>query len=260
MFCLIKFTLKSCDSMSEEKEVILWNFLYALARNGQICRNFTLVKQGDYCAYVTLPKPDSLDASHDCVYVKQFRAEVENYFGLSAHMLGENAQSQPHCNCKTHTALEMQTYSDDCDSVFTCLDCGRPVAMYELPAIDDEDDFSEVETWQENFASMDKIWMNCLCDRYSGRQLTDPLSALNKQGRDIASRMAHKLNCKVYYNMYDDLGYYTKKPKWAESGGAMFRICPSCGKLMRHFDNGVYCTELCDNCNLSSDPYGGDEE
>ena len=36
MFCLIKFTLKSCDSMSEEKEVILWNFLYALERNGQI--------------------------------------------------------------------------------------------------------------------------------------------------------------------------------------------------------------------------------
>lgn len=64
-------------------------------------------------------------------------------------------------------------------------------------------DISEVETWQENFASMDKIWMNCLCDRYSGRQLTDPLSALNKQGRDIASRMAQKLNCKVYYNMYD---------------------------------------------------------
>lgn len=86
MFCLIKFTLKSGDSMSEEKEVILWNFLYALARNGQICRNFTLVKQGDYCAYVTLPKPDSLDASHDGVYVKQFRAEVENYFGLSAHI------------------------------------------------------------------------------------------------------------------------------------------------------------------------------
>lgn len=59
--------------------------------------------------------------------------------------------------------------------------------------------------------------MNCLCDRYSGRQLTDPLSALNKQGRDIASRMAQKLNCKVYYNMYDDLGYYNKKPKWVES-------------------------------------------
>lgn len=255
MFCRVKVLPKDGVAAPEGVEELLWDFLYALARNGQICRNFTLVREDNYCAYVTLPKEDSLAAAHDGVYVKQRRAEVEKYFDLSAHISGANAESQPYCTCASHTALEMQTFSFDCDSVFTCMDCGRPVAMYELPPIEGEGDFCNIENWQENYSAMDKLWLNCLCDRYTGRQLTDPQSALNKQGRQLAAQMAQALGCKVYYNMFDDLGYYTKKPKWANEGGKMLRICPSCGKLMRHYAADNYEVELCDDCNLSSDPY-----
>ena len=60
--------------------------------------------------------------------------------------------------------------------------------------------------------------MDELSVRQVFRQTADrPVVCTQQAGQGYCLPYGSKLNCKVYYNMYDDLGYYTKKPKWVES-------------------------------------------
>ena len=257
MFYRIDFILKDGAAVDSRTQQLLCDFLCALMRNGQILRGYNLVRGKNYCAYVTMPEESSLDEGNDNKYVSLYRAEVSKIFNLSVHMLGVNASSMEYCSCKIRGDLEMQTLSGDIDSVFVCMNCGKPVPLYKLPHLYDDEENANVNMWQDSYSAMDTLWLESLVDRYTGRQLTLPDSVLNSSGRDIAAEMGKALGCRVYYNMYDDLGWYTKKPKWAEEDGQMVRICPSCGKLMHHYAVGGYKRELCDDCMLSSEPYEG---
>ena len=102
--------------------------------------------------------------------------------------------------------MEMQTFRFDIDSVFTCCDCGKPVVLYELPYLENREDHNDIQLWQDNYAAMDMLWLNCLCDRYTGNQRVKLDSALNKQGIEIAEYMSKQLGYPVYYHLECDYG------------------------------------------------------
>ena len=259
MFCRIRFSFREAGERpgKEDVEDLLWGFLACLFRNGQISRTYSLVREGDYFAYVTCPEDDSLREENDNAYVAGSRKKLGEIFACSVEKLGENVESAPACTCKKHSAVEMQTFHYDIDSIFTCLDCGRPIPLYRLPVPrQDQVEFFHEESWQQDFAAMERLWINCLCDRFSGRQLFDPASALNREGRELAENMSRALGCPVYYNLYDDGTRRGRKGRWTQTEHGKLRLCPKCGAPMRLFELENYASWLCDACMSSVDDLG----
>lgn len=253
MYCKIelipKYPIENGDV--EYIEILLWRFLCSLERNGQILKDYTPANGKNYSLYVTFPKNDSFDEKYDSVYVKRDREKINELFDIEITELGENLKSKSYCQCKSRTAIEMQTYDFDIDSVFTCCDCGKPIVLYELPFFENEDSYMHIQDWQENYAAMHMLWVQGFCDRYTGNQLVKYDSLLNKQGIAIAEYMSKQLGCKVYYNMFDDL---SKKIKRVNVCGDSVRVCPKCGNPMKHTEfSKDYKRDICDKCNLSSD-------
>ena len=253
MFCKIELLPKQAIA-KEDAEELIWTFLCSLERNGQILKDYKLAKGKNYTMYVTLPKPDSFDEKYDGVYVKQDRKKVKEIYSFIVTHLGENIESQEYCTCKTRSAMEMQTFCFDIDSVFTCCDCGKPVVYYELPfPAENQEDYWWVQNWQENYSSMDMIWMNCLCDRYTGNQRVKLDSALNKQGIKIAEYMSKQLGYPVYYHLECDYG---KSIKAKKVGDQQIHICPKCGSLMKRVRfSEDHERDICEECKLSYDAH-----
>lgn len=234
------------DAVAEET---IWDFFFALEKNGQVLPCYTLVKGECHTVYATLPKSDSFDEKHDGFYVAQKRKRFDEAFRCTLTLLGESVESPAYCTCKTRHAIEMQTYYRDKDSVFTCLDCDKPIALYELPFPCEEKDHSATLAWQENYVAMDRLWMNCLCDRYTGNQRVKHDSALNKQGIQIARSLAAQLGYPVYYHLECDYG---KSIKAEKVDGAQIHVCPQCLVRMKRtrYAEG-YEIDVCDSCMLS---------
>lgn len=90
-----------------------------------------------------------------------------------------------------------------------------------------------------------------MSDRFTGNQLVNINSALNKEGRRIANEIGKKAGIKVYYNVFDDL---TKKVRYVKLNDKLVRLCPCCDYPMRYVKNcDDYEIYVCDDCMLSSD-------
>ena len=176
--------------------------------------------------YLNFSKPSS-ESGTNGVYVKNDREKIGEYFNIQIKNCGIDLESQEYCTCKTRSAMEMQTFRFDIDSVFTCCDCGKPVVLYELPYLEMREDHNDIQLWQDNYAAMDMLWLNCLCDRYTGNQRVKLDSALNKQGIAIAEYMSKQLGYPVYYHLECDYG---KSIKAEKVGDQQIHICPKCGK------------------------------
>ncbi len=145
----------------------------------------------------------------------------------------------------------MQTYANDIDSVFTCCTCGKPIPLYELPYLDKQSDHWHIVNWQSTYSATDTLWLDSLSDRFTGNQLTNVHSALNKIGKSIAEEISEKTGYKCYYNIFDDL---TKKVKFVENNGETLRLCPHCEKPMKNIKfSEDYERFVCEDCKLSSD-------
>ena len=249
MFCKIELLPKQSINEKEAEELI-WSFLCSLERNGQILKDYKLIKNENFEMYVSFPKSDSFDEKHDGLYVRRERKKISEAFKLVINTIGKNVESQSYCECKNRTAIEMQTYDRDIDSVFTCCNCGKPIVYYELPyPAENQEDYCWVQNWQENYSSMDMLWMNCLCDRYTGNQRVKLDSVLNKQGIEIAEYMGKQLSYPVYYHVECDYG---KSVKVEKVDNQQIHICPKCQNLMKRVKfSEDYERDICEECNLS---------
>lgn len=240
------------NKLQKDLEEMIVHFICCLENNGQILSKHLLVRiDGGYKLFVATPKINSLESTFDSKYVKKDRDALSEIFSITVTQIGENADSQEYCSCGTRTAIEMQTFENDMDSVFTCCTCGKPIALYELPYQDRQDDHWFIVNWQNMYRATDTLWLDSLSDRFTGNQLTNINSVLNRYGREVAEEISRNAELKCYYNVFDDL---TKKIKFTKINNRTVRICPSCDKAMRYkkFCND-YERYVCDDCNLSSD-------
>ncbi len=249
MYCLIELIPKK--NIIYDVEPLLWQLLCSLMRSGQILNEYTIIKNGNYFLSVTLPHEDSFDEKYDDTYVRRDRDQIKRSFDFKVIPMGENINSTSYCTCTNRPAIEMETHGNDIDSPFICCGCGHPIAKYKLSTDKDNVNF-DLQCWQDSFSAMDKLWMRCLCDRYSGNQLFKTNSILNSQGIALTKKLEEKLGTKVYYHMYDD--GYSKRVKTAMIGDRVCRICPGCGEVMEYkVFSEDFELDICNNCGLSSD-------
>ena len=237
----------------DEVKDLIWHFLFALECSGQILKTYRVIQEKNLSLHVTTPKEDSLSECYDSIYVKGDREKMLSLFEIRTRDCGIDLGSQEYCSCKKRGAMEMQTFNFDIDSVFTCCDCGKPIALYELPYQKNNDDRYNIQQWQSNFSSMDSLWMNCLCDRYTGNQRVKLDSALNKQGIMIAEYIGKQVDYPVFYHLECDYG---KSIKAEKIGDQQIHICPKCGKLMKRVRfSENHERDICEKCKLSYDAH-----
>ena len=104
MFCKIELLPKQVIG-KEEAESIIWSFLRSLECNGQILKDYKLIKNANYILYVTFPKTDSFNEKYDGIYVRRDRKRISELYDCMITPLGENTDklallcvSTPYCN------------------------------------------------------------------------------------------------------------------------------------------------------------------
>lgn len=218
----------------------IWDFLGCLYKNGQILKDYALIESTDgLWANITLPDETALDAASSNIYVKKYLNIVQEYFSVSSEPLGRNIDQGESCICKEPSWYMLFTDKTLSESPVICGDCGKAVPLYRLPYILNSDEHFKVLGWQEAYKSIDELWTYGLSDRFTFRQMHDPLSQLSKDGMSICKAFEEKLGKPFYYYLFN-----------------MYRAnktCPICGIDWRVPFEETLVDFKCEKCRLVSD-------
>ncbi len=238
----MKITFSSIAPIEDEDECVnlLSEYLGCLFKNGQILREYELIKfKESFCTFVTIPDDDALELKYNNVYINDYYNKGKSIFNISYEPIGENLYCGKPCKCSSPSWYMLYTDFITEESPVVCGDCGKEVPLYKLPYISNEKEHNAITSWQEIYKSIEKVWMYCLSDRFTFRQLSDPNSQLSKEGREICRELETKLGKPVYYYIF-----HSDKP---------LKECPSCGKPWTDSDNKKTVDFKCEACRLMTD-------
>ena len=132
------------------------------------------------------------------------------------------------------------TFLDDAPPV-RCGDCGRPVPLYRIPRLPDEEEHSDIRRWAGAYQAYDTLYMlSGSGERASYLHMSRLDSALTREGRQICAAMAERTGKPWYYYLHRD--YSPQR-----------QTCPGCGGpwALEEPLHGLY-DYRCDRCCLLS--------
>lgn len=227
---------------------LLNGFLGALCMNGQVCgREWPIYSEnGRQIAVVLTPEQDSLDARYLGRYPAKYLAEAnEAGIAVTSTVVSEDMNGAEVCRCANPSGYILFTTFISLESPARCLDCFGTVPLYRFPTLPSSEYYGAI-TWQSNYQACDRLQMNCaVLERAATRQISDPRSALSKQGLAVCQQLQEAAGKPFYYYLYRDHGRSAAVEKR--------RTCPACGgawyleeRLHSRFDF------RCDRCRLLS--------
>lgn len=250
---------KTSKGFTEEETDLISDYLSALFHNGQISIEYNIVKTDDCIfAFVSQADSDSLDEKYNSCYAAKDKEKIDSIYEVTFETIGVDIYASDICTCKNSSYYVLIM---DYISPISCGDCGNIVPIYKIPFIptygmDDkfmqEDHYHEIH-WLVDYKSIDILWMSCLADRWTGRQLADPQTQLSKVGREICAKIEKATGKKTYYYLLDQVfshKRYNGKPKSPQ------KQCPLCGVDWREENPNESDTFLfCDNCRLATNKH-----
>ena len=226
---------------------LMWDYLSCLYKNGQILKDYLLVKNVDsYIAFVTIPGGDALDDAYNNIYVSKYLAEIKNKFEISTDTIGENLNTDKSSECAEKPEWYM-LYTDwaDEESPVVCGRCGKSVPLYKFPHISGEQEHHGVLGWKEIYRDLDSVWLYCLSDRFTYRQMNNIDSQLSKIGRELCREFETATGIPFYYYLFyaDNLSGTRKTPT----------RCPVCDGDWKLTGEKTFIDYKCDKCRLVAD-------
>lgn len=183
----------------------IWEYLGCLYKNGQILKNYELIRSSnELFAYATLPEDSALDEKNNSIYVNKYRDMVLENFEIGLEIIGKNMNQDISCNCKESSWYILYTDYSLLESPIVCGDCQKAVPLYKLPHIQEYKEHYGVVSWQSAYNSIDRLWLYCLADRFTLRQLHDPDSQLSKEGREICKEFEENTGKPFYYYLFQN--------------------------------------------------------
>ena len=233
-FIRMTFTFKK-DCIEDEMDT-LFDFLSTLYKNGQILKDYQLVKKDNaYFAFLTTPDKNALEPQFNTIYTNRYLHDIETRIDY----LGENMDIGECCICNEPSWYMLYANNASNGSPLVCGDCGNEIPLYKIQHILGEEEHFSILSWQKVYKSMDNIWMYCLADRFSKRQLSDPNSQLSRSGMEICTGLEKVLKKPVFYYLYQP---YT-----------MTDNCPKCGGKWNDSKRTKTVDFVCDTCRLAMD-------
>lgn len=248
MNCIkITFTPKAPIDDHEAVTGLFWDYLGCLYKNGQILKDYLLLKNDDsYIAFATLTDNDALDGRHNNIYVAKYLDGLKNLFEFSTESIGENLNTGNSCDCAEKPEWYM-LYTDwtDEESPVVCGRCGKSVPLYKMPHVLGQDEHHGVLGWKEAYKDIDSLFLYCLSDRFTYRQMNALDSQLSKDGRDICKAFEEATGISFYYYLFHYQGLSGKRKTPA--------ACPSCGGDWKLIGKKTFIDYKCDKCKLVAD-------
>lgn len=243
----IKFTRKASR---EQVESAIWEYLVALARNGQLIDwgYDLLAVRGGYKAVVSLPEATSLQASRPSVHVHKRRAELRRH-GIAigkARILGHAVESGQVCRCRKHPSFVLETNFLSSDPPLCCGACFGRVPLYRIPHTTEYGTYEDILGWASRYRALDTLWIDSgVGEQFAYRELSRHDSDLSQTGRDICRRIQELTRIPVYY--------YLQRHYARSVASERRRTCPACGRKWLveppWFDRYDF---RCDRCRLVS--------
>lgn len=223
------------DTVEDETDT-LFIYLSTLYKNGQILNDYQLIKNdSSYLAFLTIPEKDALDTNFNSRYTNTYLDNIDTKIDY----LGENLDIGDCCSCKEPSWYMLYTDYASNESPLVCGDCGCEISLYKIHHIMEEGEHFSILNWQKAYKSIDNIWMYCLSDRFSKRQLSDPNSQLSINGIRICAELEKVLKKPVYYFLFQP----NKMPE----------NCPKCGGKWNNSKRIETVDFVCDNCRIATD-------
>jgi len=220
-------------------EPISWYLSY-LYKNGQILEGYQLVERKEgLWVLVSAPDDEALKAENNSSYANQYLRAVQEHFDVSLEPLGKIMSQDEACICKEPSWYILYTDWTRPESPVVCGDCGKAVPLYRLPYIMSSDEHGGILGWQEAYRSTDILWIYCLADRFTFRQMHNPSSRLSKDGISICTALEEKLGKPVYYYLFN----------WHRTN----RMCPVCGRDWKIDGEKTFVDFRCEKCRLVAD-------
>lgn len=238
--CKIGFILKQGAEVNDDTLAPIWDYLGCLYKNGQILRNYELVRgAAGLFAYATLPDADALRARNNSIYVNKCRDALLKTFDITQEAIGDNVNHGVACACEDPSWYMLRTDITRIESPVVCGDCGHAVPLYRLPYIRDEQEHYSAVSWQWAYKNVDWLWIDGLADRFTRRQLRDPHSQLSLEGRALCKAYAEKTGKAFYYYLFQN--------------DKASKTCPVCdGEWKRERADGRIAYR-CDACRVVAD-------
>lgn len=240
MDCLkITFTPKTVIEDEEKITELFWDYLNCLRNNGQIYNDYTLIKDGvNFIVYATVIEECSLDEKYCSIYALKFKKEIYNLFTSKTEIAGKNMTCDEPCDCKEKPSWYMlyEDYKEQ-ESPVWCGRCHRIFPLYKLLYLEKQEDHWNVGSWKHAYQLVDSLFMNCLSDRFTYRQMNKLDSQLSKHGREICTEFEKIVGIPFFYYVY----YHKNTPS----------KCPSCGGDWKVLDEIV--DYKCDKCRIVAD-------
>lgn len=257
MNCIkITFVPKEQINDKDATSELFWDYLGCLYKNGQILKDYLLVKnKHKYTAIVTASDDNALDERYNNIYVEKYLNELKNHFEISMEIFGENLDIDEPCGCvqKPEWYMLYTCWADE-ESPVVCGRCGKSVPLYKLPYLRAErtignfvleDEHHTTLSWKAAYQNVDKLWLYCLSDRFTYRQMNSVESQLAKNGRNICKEFEKATEVPFYYYLFHSTGLSGKKKTPA--------ICPSCGGDWKLTGEKIFVDYKCDKCRLVAD-------
>ena len=199
---------------------------------------------------VFAPEADAMDVRLDQGKMLEAREAWEREVSMRVRVLDEGRGK---CVCSHRIGVEMRLKSGQKSSPFTCLSCGKPIALYDLPNYEGGS-LEQTVFWQDTFLAMLDLNDTVAYDDFTSEQLLDYRSKLNQDGQKVAAMLRAKVDYPVYYRLFeiDEVDKLQKRVPIDGPFGTRVRVCPACGEVMRRWEVANETIEVCDECMLSS--------
>jgi predicted nucleic acid-binding Zn ribbon protein len=164
-------------SVEEYCDGVVSSFIGSLYRNGAFvdaARN--LVPLEDRARlYCITPAADAFDPRY---YNKYCREDLEKMLALSRQppdfrLLGKVIGLRDCCECAAPAWYILFTTFLDDEPPVRCGDCGRPVPIYRLPKLEEEEEPGSIRQWASIYQACDRLWIeSSVGERWSYRQMS----------------------------------------------------------------------------------------
>lgn len=204
--------------------------------------------ENEIICYQTTLERGSLDAKYNNKWVDVRIKNLEEWCNskLRTEFLGQHFPFYKNvCSCDRHGSYVLFTTFLNDSSPIDCGNCGRPVPVYQLKELTDEERY-DLKSWEIDYISCDNLNIGCTVgEKWAIKQMSDPSSQLSQSGLGICSRITKITGIPVYYYLLNYRNISAAKDK--------LRMCPSCNRewLLKEKWLELYDFK-CDYCKLVS--------
>ncbi len=195
------------DQQYEDWVQLTYNYIYFLERTGQIIKtkhHHVVVDKNVIQVNVLCPGMDSLSLKFASKYNLKTIKQIEKNSGskITSTFIGRDADNPSY---KIPKQSSFYILKNGLESPLLCGDTHRPIPLYTIPCTDHKGiDYDNIYFWDQDFERLNGLWLSSgSYESFAEEQMQDVYSAINKQGRELCTKIEKLTGVPTYYFLHN---------------------------------------------------------